>query len=423
MDITVLITKVKQSRVASNTFYLMVLQVLNNILPLLTIPYLIRVLGADGFGVVAYSQVICTYITIISDYGFNLSATRQLAINRTETQQRNQLFTEVMLSKMLLLFLCLLFLVPAIWIFPALAANKTVYFFSIFWVLGQALFPVWFFQGMEDMKVIVWLNSVAKILFTGLIFLFIRNEDDISYVPLFNAIGVMLSAIMSLIIVFRKYQVKFSAFSISSFGKQLKDGFDVFIPSLFSSVINNGGVFVLGFFHSLAIVGIYSAVDKLVRAALNLFYPLSQALFPNISERLSTNYKEGVRFLKKVATFVVLGCLVGVVVGFWVAPYLLELLYGVDYRQYALLFNLLSLWAVISILNNFLGIQYLVGSGNGKIYRRAFLIAGVIIIMLFALIKPYAVNGIIGAMLGGEIILTILMLFYIKRINYTGEGK
>lgn len=403
------------NKVVTNAFYLMVLQVLNNVLPILTIPYLVRVLGASEYGVIAYSQVIFTYISVISEYGFNLSSTRLFAIHSTDNEKVNEIFNAVFFTKLIIMSLCLVVFTPFVFFTETLNTYKWVYIFSYFIVLGQVLFPVWFYQGMEDMRSMVKLNSLSKILFTILIFVFVKGNDQLNYIPLFNAAGSILTGVLGLYFACKKYKLVLKFPPIINMRNQLKDGFDVFIPSFFSNVISNGGVFILGMFHSVAIVGYFSAVDKLIRAGLNLFTPISQALFPNISRMLIENKSEGIKLIKRIGLIVCSIILIGVIAGFIIGPWLLDLILGPQYSSYSYVFNLLSVWFLLGVLNNFIGIQFLVGAGFGKTYRKVFLITGFAMLLMYVSIVYFAINGIVFSMLAGELMLTILMIYYIRK--------
>lgn len=404
-----------KSKVAKNALYLMVLQLLNNLLPLLTIPYLVRVLSATDFGALAYSQVVFGYIGVICDYGFNLSSTRQFAINRNNIQKCNEVFNAVLVSKLGIMLICLGILTPCILYINLFAQYKLIYFLSYGIVLGQVLFPVWFFQGMEDMKIIVVLNSISKILFTVLIFVFVRNDSDLYMVPLFNAAGFILSGAIGIYLALRKYRMKFSLPSLPLITSQIKGGFDVFIPSFFSTVINNGGVFTLGLFYPAATVGYYSAVDKIIRAVMSFFAPVSQALFPDVAQRFKEDKNAARSFLIKVGGGVTVAIIFACILSYFIGPWLLTLLYGQEYKAYAFVLNVLFIWFLFGVINNFIGIQFLIGSGNGKVYRKAFVYAGIGTLLMYITIKYLAITGVVLSMLGGEVLLTIAMLFLIKR--------
>ena len=141
-----------------NFFYLSALNVANFILPFLTFPYLVRVIGIDNFGLLAFATSIATYFIIITDYGFNLTATRHISINRGDSLMINKIVSSVFIIKAMLFAVSLVVFVFLIMLIPKLYQNWQIFLFTFGTVAGQFLFPVWFFQGIEKMKVISILN-------------------------------------------------------------------------------------------------------------------------------------------------------------------------------------------------------------------------------------------------------------------------
>ncbi|MFN3446413.1 MAG: oligosaccharide flippase family protein, partial [Bacteroidia bacterium] len=192
-----------QKKVVSNAFHLFLLQVLNNILPLVTIPFLVQVLGADSFGILAFSQVVGGYLVVISDYGFNLSITRLISLNRDKPEKCATIFNQVITLKVLMLStLCFVF-TPFIFLFDSLYAYKEVYFLTFFLSLGNVLFPIWYFQGMQKMNYILWPNAISKVISTIPILFLVRQSNDLELAVLFNVLGALISGILGLYLAFK----------------------------------------------------------------------------------------------------------------------------------------------------------------------------------------------------------------------------
>ena len=140
-------------RLFENFASLFTLQGLNYILPLITFPYLVRVLGPDKYGLIAFAQAFIGYFVILTDYGFNLSATREVALNRDNDKKLSEIFSSVMIIKIVYMVLSFIILCTVVFSFEKFSHNWIIYIFAFGVVLGNVLFPVWFFQGMERMKV------------------------------------------------------------------------------------------------------------------------------------------------------------------------------------------------------------------------------------------------------------------------------
>ena len=152
--------------IVTNYFSLSILQIANYILPLLTLPYLVRVLGTEKFGLIMFAQALATFLTVFVDFGFNLSGTREVSVARNEKEKLSKIFSAIIIIKAGLLCLALFILFIIVKVFTRFSVDADVYFLSFGIVIGQTLFPVWFFQGIEKMKIIALINILAKVIFT-----------------------------------------------------------------------------------------------------------------------------------------------------------------------------------------------------------------------------------------------------------------
>ena len=192
----------------------------------------------------------------------------------------------------------------------------------------------------------------------------------------------------------------------------------MFLTSIQSNILSSSGVFVLGLFQNNETVGLYSAVEKLAKAFIGLFAPVTQALFPLVSSKLSNSKREGKLFLVKAGLIILLCAFLISVTMYIFSSKIVFLVLGKNFTRYSFILKALSVWLFFGVANNFIGIQYLTGIGCSNYYLKAFFISGMIALILFFTLTPLiSVYGILTGMIVAEISLTVLMIYSIKRRN------
>jgi PST family polysaccharide transporter len=268
-----------------NIFSLAFLQGFNYILPLITIPYLIRVLGAGYFGLISFANATIAYFLIITDYGFNLTATREIAIHSNNHKKICEIFSAVMIIKTVLMCCCFCILILFVTIVDKFNSHANIYIFTFGSVVGQVFFPIWFFQGMEQMKYITYLNVFARIFFTVAIFIFVKDQADYVLVPVLSSSGFIVSGIISLVIVRKIFHIQIQGQDYQTLIVYLKDAWHIFVIDFMPNLYNNFSTFLLGFMVPLETVGYYALATKIIGIFNNLIYVIRNATYPYLSKQ------------------------------------------------------------------------------------------------------------------------------------------
>ena len=407
----------EKKRFLGNFVSLATLQGLNYILPLLTLPYLVRVLGTEKFGLIAFATAVVGYFIVLTDYGFNFSATREVANHRDDKNKLVEIFSSVMIIKVLLLLISFVILLFLIISFEKIGKDALLYILTFGSVIGQVLFPVWFFQGVERMKYITIINIISKTIFTVAIFLLVKQTSDYLLVPILTSVGIIVASLISLYIVFFNFKVKFKFQKIATIKQYLKGGSPLFYTSAMSNLLTSSGIIVLSIVTNNTVVGYFSALEKLFRAVVGLFTPLTQALYP-ISCNKVQDPSIAKPYIRKLLYFIGGGALC-VALGFAIfSEYIVTTMYGKEFATYSYILATMMIWLFFGVINNIFGIQYLSASKNDKYYMYSFFIAGIITVLLNTLLIPYfLINGIIFSMIFGEILLTVCMIYFILRFK------
>lgn len=403
-------------RIIDNIVSLFSLQGFNYILPLITFPYLTRVLGPDKYGLVAFALAFIGYFQILTDYGFNLSATREIAINRDDRANVSKIFSSVMATKVILLFISFFIMTLIVSNFNKFRSEWLLYFYTFGLVIGNLLLPTWFFQGMEKMRYISILNILISLIFTVSIFIFIRNASDYLYVPLINSIGTIIIGIYSLRLVRREFDVTFRKPNLKDIKHQIEEGWYVFISSVAISLYTISGTFILGFFASNTIVGYFSVADRIIKMLSGLLNPISQSIYPYISSLALKSQEDALNFIKKITFLLGASSFVISVIIFFFAGFILFILAGTQFNESVTLLRIMAFLPFMIALSYVFGILTMLTFNYKKAYSWIYIIAGVINIILALLLAPlYKAVGISVAMVITEIFVTIAMYLFLKR--------
>lgn len=395
-----------------NFFSLSGLQLLSYILPLVTFPYLVRVLGPDRYGLISFAMAFIAYFQILTDYGFAYSATREISIHRDNHSKVSEIFSSVMIIKGLLAVLSFVVIFVIIFIVPQFKSNWLIYLISFGLVIGNMLMPNWFFQGMEKMKFITILTIISQTIFTISIFIFVRNSSDYLFVPLINSLGLIFAGILGLKVVSRNFDVKFKFPGIEAIKFQLKEGWHVFISTVAVNLYTNSSVFAVGLFTNNTITGYYSIAEKLMLIVQT--FPLAsllQTLYPRLAKIYMNDPNKAFKLSNRFQKQTTIGYLVGTPIIFLLAPWIVILIAGYPYEQIIMAFRILLI-AVFFINANAFRIYYLLVAGKGDIYAKIHVGMGVFgTILVFSLVYIFSY-------IGAAIAITLIALFVLIITKY-----
>tara|TARA_R110002096_G_scaffold436018_1_gene665123 strand:- start:2679 stop:3962 length:1284 start_codon:yes stop_codon:yes gene_type:complete len=400
--------------VAQNFLSLLVLQGANYILPLLILPYLVRVLGAEKFGLVMFAQSLAIFLTVFVDFGFNISGTREISLARNDKEKTGQIFLAIMIIKVVLIVIALGILFFIVSIFSRFSVDAEIYLLSFGVVIGQALFPVWFFQGIEKMKVVTFINILAKVIFTLLVFILINTQADYYKVPIYNSLGFIVSGFIGFIMSFKYIKFKYPTLSLI---KQLvKESSSLFVSNFATSMYTASNVFILGLFSGNVIAGVYSSMEKLILAVKNVYVPLYQALYPWVARQ---NDKDKGEIIKKITLPVfIISTLISLTILVF-AKSILSIVYDDSLIiSYANVFRILSLISVFSGLNMLYNMLYFPAIKRYKVRMNILIFGGLFnMIMNLIFVQFYNIYGIAVIVTVTELVLVFVGYYYFKKLN------
>jgi PST family polysaccharide transporter len=420
------ITKIKNTfisnrQVFNNMTWLTVLQFANYLIPLLIIPYIVRVLGTDVFGKVSYAQNIISYFTLIISFGFEYSATREIAINKGNKQAIAQIFWSVIFQKTVLLIITFIGLIILYFSFEKVNTDFTLYFFIFLMNVGIVLFPTWFFQGVEEMGKMAIFNVMIKGFGLILTVIFVKNASDYLIYPLLISLAYIGFGIGSIFYVIQHYDLKFTITDKITNQKIFKKSFPIFLNNLFVSGYTITNLTMLGFYVSDKELGYYSGAFKIIMAILMITStPINMSIFPTISMKFAESKQIGLIYLKKSIRHLAIISIIISIATFIFAPLLVKILLGSEFDESINLLRLFSILPFLIIMASLFTVQGLYGAGLQKFAPWIGAILGTFCITFNLFAIP--IYGIYGAATGW-IISEIFEIVLAGGILYFGLRK
>lgn len=338
--------------VFANFGYLSLLQIAGYVFPLITMPYLARVIGADGFGKIAFASAIVVWIQTISDWGFNLTATRDVAQNRDDKEKVSRIFSNVLWARCLLTVFSGLLLFIAISIVPYFQENAAIIWITFLLVPGYILFPDWFFQAIEKMKYTTIFNLAFKLIFTVAVFIFIRDREDYLIQPLLTTIGYLICGAGALFLILKKWKYKLYGPNLNEIWKTIKGSTDVFINNLMPNLYNSFSVMLLGFFGGATANGLYDGGSRFPSIFYQFQSVLSRAFYPFLSRRPDKH-----SFYAKINMATALA---GAILLIVVSPWLIKIMLGDEFEKSVIVMQILSFSVVFLAMSYTYGTNYLI---------------------------------------------------------------
>ncbi len=283
-----------------NFLFLALIQSSTVLISIISMPLLIQSIGAEQFGWVNLSLSVIIVFNILVGFGFNLSAPREVALNQSNKAELSQLVSNIFSAKLLLAAFSSGLILLGAYGFNLFEGYRHILVLSVFLLFSEASFPLWFFQGMEKMKLVSVATIFSKLLFLmGLVLVIHKPEQShwVNFLLGISGLGVNLCLLLYIHVIL---DIRFFSPQFSSIWKNLKDNVLLFFSNLASHISINGGLIILSFFASAATLGMYSLAERVVMI-LRLFPALIiQAIFPNSSKLYQADQASFFSFLKKV---------------------------------------------------------------------------------------------------------------------------
>lgn len=409
------------SKEAKDALALMIIQGMNYIIPLITVPYLIATLGATGYGYIGFSLAYVGYFGLIVKFGFGLSATKRMVYGQSiGPATAARIFTATVYAKFLLFAIAVIpyFLLPVF--IPTIRQYATAIYCMFPLLVGQTITMGWFFQSIGKIRVIAFLTGLTRILILPLIFIFVKSPTDYPAAALIQSGVVFAAGIISIGYLIFKHQLVLRYVTLKHVKIELSESFPLFLSGVATSIYTQLFTIMLGFLSSPAVVGVYSASERIIRVlCFSIYTPINQAFFPKLARLAVKSRIEAKRLAHKILTFlcIVMG-FVGIFILFF-APEISIIIGKGKYDGMTTLLRIMSLAPLIISIGGVFGQSGLVAMGDSrskKDFRNTYFIAGLVALILITILAPLFEDvGAAIAMTATEGVVTAMMIYYVKK--------
>lgn len=408
----------KKKRLLDNFLSLGALQIFSYVIPLITLPYLSRVLGVEKFGVVFFALAFMAYFNILIDFGFGMSATREIAVNRHNNKSISNIFNSVITIKMLLVLLSFFVLVLTIIFIPKIRENYIVFLLSFLMCVGNAIYPVWFFQGMERMKYITFLNILSKTIFLVLIFIFVKQQSDYIIVPLLNSLGFLVAGLIGFYFAVKEFGISLYIPRLSTIKQHFKYSSEFFMTQVSVSLYTNTNTVCLGFVGSEFMVGLYVAAEKIYSAINGLKAPLVTSLYPFVTRN------KDIKLYRKIFKLAILVSFIVSCFAFIFAKDIITIFYGTEMTEAYKVLRIFCVLFFVNVPSVLLGYPLLGALGHthetnwSVVYSSIFHLIGLVILISIHGLTIYTMAYMVLLTTSFELLMRVIPVVKYKLWNY-----
>lgn len=382
-------------------------------------PYIVRIIGPKDYGMIAFAQAFAQYFVLLITYGFDFTAAREIAQNRSDVERVRKIFWTVIWSRVFLFAVSTTLFVGTLLFVPQVRDNLSVMVVSYLFVIGTVTFPTWFFRGIEKLGLTATFNFVVKIITTAGVFVFLRREEQFIVVPLLLTIGQTVAGVLSLLYASWKYTGWVKIPSLHEISSQLRGGFALFVSTLFASLYNASNTVILGFFALKESVGFFAAGSKVIMAVIGLaLVPLSQSIFPHIGKIMKDDTQRGIALLKKLTIGTIIVLLPASLGLLLFAGPIVHIVLGKEFQPAVNVIRILSFFPLIIGLGNVFGIQGLLNLKQDRVFLRITAIGSALDLILNCLLdSSMKETGAATSWLVTEIYIALAFFIALRKVN------
>ena len=407
--------------ISQNAIALYGVQFATYIVPLVTLPYVARVLNESGFGLVVFAQGFSFLLGLVITYSFDLTATREVAAKRNETGVLGGIAARVLGGKLLLAVVALVVALGALLVVPKLRANPDLLGLALLAALATGLNPGWFFVGIERLRLVALVQLGSRVLSAGLTFVFVTSADDAWVIlALYAGASLLASGIGHWLMYRRIPRVRPR---IAGSLTAIRQGWLLFVGTGAFTLYTSANVVVLGLFVSSAQVAHFGAAERIVRASSQVLGPAATVVFPRLAYLQASDEATRARRLGliSVVVFGAIGGTAALALAI-LAPVIIPLVFGPEFDEAIVLLRILGLLVFLSAVANAL-VQWMFSLHMDQAVVRIVIAAGVSNLALALVLVPrFGPVGMACSVLVAEVVAVLGCVRAIRRNDATSES-
>lgn len=403
-----------KSKSVQNFIFLSVIQASNILIVLISMPLLITSIGVDQFGLVNLALSIIIIANIFVSFGFNLSGPREIAINQGNKKKLSFLLSNILAGKLILATVVTLIILIAVFGFGLFKEYQVILVYSLLLLFSEATLPLWFFQGLEKMKLISIANIFSKLLYLMGIVLFINSPQESKYVNFLMGGSALFINIFVLLYVKFEMNIVFFRPKLRHLYNSLRSNLNFFLSNLTTYISFNGGLIILSFFSTSETLGFYSLAEK-VAMVTRLFPALvTQSIYPNATKLYKNDREAFFRFMKKAYFWTVLIAGIISLFTFLTSPWIIQLLAKSRLEDAVFYLKILAFLPVLASLNIVNVLLLLITNQQQELFKVSLIVCTYMVVMSTWLAFKYGVPGVCFTILSTELLYFVsfsLLLF------------
>ncbi len=411
-----------RSKITQNAASLYLVQACRKLLPLFVLPYLARVLGPAGWGNVAFAQGVGEFIAIFVEFGFVLSATRDLAQSKASKGECGRVAAGTFGAQAILATIGVLVAVAISTQVPLLRSQPRLLCAGLVYGVAQGMMPTWLFQGLERMALASFLEVASKVASLGAIFVFVNSPADEWKVLFFQSLAPIVSLIAGIWVAHRTVSLYVPTFDL--IWGSIKAGWKMFLLRSGLATYSTANVLILSMFAPAGIVGYYASAEKVSKAIVGLLLPIRDAFYPRLSHLAAHSVKEGQRLAKISAYIEVAAGAVLSVATFVSAHLIIRLVFGPTFAAAVPILQILSLLSFITSLSDAIGLQSLLPAGKESLVMIAIVSGGVVNAAFAVMLAPrYMAGGMAVSVVLAEAAVCLVLIWIVLRTTVSPRGR